>query len=45
LYSTSFFDEDEFWSAYDGETYRKLKEAYDPNGRVPDLYSKCVRNQ
>jgi FAD/FMN-containing dehydrogenase len=45
LYSTSYFDEDEFWAAYDGETYRKLKEAYDPNGRLPDLYSKCVRNQ
>jgi FAD/FMN-containing dehydrogenase len=45
LYSTSFFDEDEFWLAYDGETYRKLKEAYDPQGRLPDLYSKCVRNQ
>ena len=45
LYSTSYFDEDEFWLAYDGETYRKLKEAYDPNGRLPDLYAKCVRNQ
>ncbi len=45
LYSTSYFDEDEFWMAYDGVTYRKLKEAYDPNGRLPDLYSKCVRNQ
>jgi FAD/FMN-containing dehydrogenase len=45
LYSTSYFEEDEFWSAYDGETYRKLKEAYDPDGRLPDLYSKCVRNQ
>ncbi|WP_133903766.1 FAD-binding oxidoreductase [Actinophytocola oryzae] len=45
LYSTSYFEEDEFWMAYDGETYRKLKEAYDPDGRLPDLYSKCVRNQ
>ena len=45
LYSTSYFDEDEFWLAYDGETYRKLKAAYDPDGRLPDLYSKCVRNQ
>ena len=45
LYSTSYYDEDQFWSAYDGETYRKLKAVYDPNGRLPDLYSKCVRNQ
>jgi FAD/FMN-containing dehydrogenase len=44
LYSDSYFDEDEFWLAYDGETYRKLKQAYDPNDRLPDLYSKCVRN-
>jgi len=45
LYSDSYFDEDEFWLAYDGETYRKLKATYDPNGRVPDLYAKCVRDQ
>jgi FAD/FMN-containing dehydrogenase len=44
LYSDSYFSEDEFWSAYDGETYRKLKKTYDPNDRLPDLYSKCVRN-
>jgi FAD/FMN-containing dehydrogenase len=45
LYSTSYFDEEEFWLAYDGETYRKLKSTYDPNGRLPDLYSKVVRNR
>jgi FAD/FMN-containing dehydrogenase len=45
LYSTSYFDEDEFWVAYDGETYRQLKDTYDPDGRLPDLYSKVVRNQ
>jgi FAD/FMN-containing dehydrogenase len=45
LYSDSYFEEDEFWSAYDGVTYRKLKETYDPNGRLPDLYSKVVRNK
>jgi FAD/FMN-containing dehydrogenase len=45
LYSTSFFEEEEFWRAYDGETYRRLKNTYDPDGRLPDLYSKVVRNQ
>ena len=45
LYSDSYFNEDEFWSRYDGETYRKLKETYDPKGRLPDLYAKCVGNQ
>ena len=45
LYSDSYFTEDEFWLRYDGETYRKLKKTYDPNGRLPDLYAKCVGNQ
>ncbi|HZP87634.1 MAG TPA: FAD-binding oxidoreductase [Burkholderiales bacterium] len=42
LYSDSYFTEDEFWRIYDGETYRALKRRYDPNGRFPDLYQKCV---
>jgi FAD/FMN-containing dehydrogenase len=45
LYSDSYFTEDEFWLRYDGETYRKLKKTYDPRGRLPDLYAKCVGNQ
>jgi FAD/FMN-containing dehydrogenase len=45
LYSTSYFDEEEFWALYNGKIYRTLKEAYDPNGRLPDLYDKCVRNR
>jgi FAD/FMN-containing dehydrogenase len=43
LYSTSFFGEDEFWSLYNGRIYRGLKQTYDPRGRLPDLYDKCVR--
>jgi len=43
LYSTSYFDEDEFWTLYNGKTYRELKDSYDPQGRLPDLYDKCVR--
>ncbi|WP_143229285.1 FAD-binding oxidoreductase [Actinophytocola xanthii] len=45
LYSDSYFTEDEFWLRYDGETYRELKETYDPRGRLPDLYAKCVGNR
>lgn len=45
LYSTSYFDEDEFWALYNGKTYRELKDTYDPRGRLPDLYDKCVRNR
>jgi FAD/FMN-containing dehydrogenase len=43
LYSTAFYTRDEFWRHYDGEAYRRLKDAYDPGGRLLDLYDKCVR--
>ena len=42
LYSDSFYTEDEFWSIYDGDTYRALKARYDPARALPDLYAKCV---
>ncbi|MCU4186028.1 FAD-binding oxidoreductase [Acidiferrimicrobium sp. IK] len=42
LYSTAFYDEERFWRLYNGPVYRKLKEAYDPGGRLLDLYAKCV---
>ncbi len=43
LYSESFYPEDEFWRIYNGEAYRKLKDRYDPDRRLLDLYQKCVR--
>jgi FAD/FMN-containing dehydrogenase len=42
LYSTSFYDEDEFWRLYGGDAYERLKKTYDPDGRLLDLYAKCV---
>ncbi len=42
LYSTVHYDEPEFWEHYNGPAYRKLKERYDPDGRLPDLYSKVT---
>jgi FAD/FMN-containing dehydrogenase len=45
LYSTSFYTEEEFWRRYDGATYRRLKGSYDPDGRLLDLYGKCVRGR
>jgi FAD/FMN-containing dehydrogenase len=45
LYSTSFYTEDEFWRYYDGDAYRALKKTYDPDGRLFDLYDKCVRGR
>jgi FAD/FMN-containing dehydrogenase len=43
LYSTSFYSEDDFWARYNGTEYAKLKHTYDPQGRLADLYDKCVR--
>jgi FAD/FMN-containing dehydrogenase len=43
LYSTSFYPRDEFWARYNGPEYAELKHAYDPQGRLADLYDKCVR--
>jgi FAD/FMN-containing dehydrogenase len=45
LYSTSFYSADEFWRLYNGDEYQKLKARYDPDGRLPDLYAKCVRGR
>jgi FAD/FMN-containing dehydrogenase len=45
LYSTVFYPEDRFWDLYNGPVYRDLKQRYDPDGRLLDLYAKCVRNR
>jgi FAD/FMN-containing dehydrogenase len=45
LYSDSYYDEDRFWELYDGERYRELKRKYDPDGRLRNLYQKCVLRQ
>jgi FAD/FMN-containing dehydrogenase len=45
LYSTAFYTREDFWRYYDGDTYRNLKEAYDPGGRLLDLYDKTVRGR
>ncbi len=43
LYSTSFYPREEFWARYNGPEYAGLKRTYDPQGRLADLYDKCVR--
>jgi FAD/FMN-containing dehydrogenase len=45
LYSDSYYPEAEFWTYYNGAAYREAKRAYDPAGRLPDLYDKCVRGR
>ena len=42
-YSSAWYPEGEFWTTYGGDAYQNLKERYDPNGRLPDLFEKCVR--
>ena len=45
LYSDSYYAADEFRATYGGDTYRRLKARYDPQGRLGDLYAKCVLRQ
>ena len=45
LYSDSYYDEDRFWELYDGARYSELKQKYDPEGRLRNLYQKCVLRQ
>ncbi|MDN5933802.1 MAG: FAD-binding oxidoreductase [Pseudonocardia sp.] len=42
LYSTVHYEQAEFWGHYNGPAYRTLKDRYDPDGRLPDLYSKVT---
>ena len=42
LYSTSYYEPDEFWRLYNGPAYSELKRTYDGDGRLLDLYEKCV---
>ena len=43
LYSTSYYERDEFRDLYGGAEYEALKSAYDPDRRLLDLYEKCVQ--
>lgn len=42
LYSDSYFPRAEFDAIYGGAAYAALKARYDPDGRLPGLYEKCV---
>lgn len=43
LYSDCFFTREAFDAAYGMAAYEALKARYDPGGRAPHLYDKCVR--
>jgi FAD/FMN-containing dehydrogenase len=42
LYSTSFYDRDEFARLYGGAAYEGLRSTYDPDTRLADLWTKTV---
>jgi FAD/FMN-containing dehydrogenase len=45
LYSDAYYDEASFWAKYGGDVYAGLKERYDPQRRLLDLYAKAVRRR
>ena len=45
LYSTAFYERDEFWATYGGADYERLKKEYDPNQRLLGLYEKVVERR
>ena len=45
LYSDSYYPRDEFDTAFGGPAYAALKARYDPAGRLPGLFDKCVQRR
>lgn len=42
LYSTSYYSEDEFWSIYNKAKYDEIKNRYDPEKSLRNLFTKCT---
>jgi FAD/FMN-containing dehydrogenase len=45
LYSDAFYPRDEFDRLYGGDAYRAVKQRYDPDSRLLDLYAKAVQRR
>jgi len=45
LYSDAYYSPKEFDALYGGETYRSVKQRYDPDSRLLDLYAKAVQRR
>ncbi len=45
LYSDSYYSKEEFWKIYGNGAYDALKKKYDPEGKLKDLYQKCVQKK
>jgi FAD/FMN-containing dehydrogenase len=45
LYADNYFTQQQFHDRYSGDEYARLKAKYDPQGRLADLYRKCVLHE
>lgn len=45
LYSDAYYDRREFDALYGGDAYRAVKQLYDPDSRLLDLYAKAVQRR
>ncbi|KFF59806.1 FAD-linked oxidase [Cryobacterium sp. MLB-32] len=45
LYSDSYYSPEEFGELYGGDLYRAVKQRYDPDARLLDLYAKAVQRR
>jgi FAD/FMN-containing dehydrogenase len=45
LYSSAYYEKEEFDRLYGGEHYRAVKSKYDHDGRLTDLYAKVVQRR
>lgn len=45
LYSDAYYDRREFDALYGGDVYRAMKQRYDPDSRLLDLYAKAVQRR
>lgn len=42
LYSDAYYTQDEFWQLYNQNDYQSLKQKYDENQQLSDIYHKCI---
>ena len=45
LYSDAYYSPDEFEQLYGAGDYRSVKQTYDPDARLLDLYAKAVQRR
>jgi FAD/FMN-containing dehydrogenase len=45
LYSDSFYTPEEFWKIFDKPAYDRIKQKYDPDGKLKNLYEKAVKKR